>query len=56
MYPENHNRQGASRSREDLEDTAHVYGFEAIAYRVGIRQTNETAVIEAMMIIERAVL
>ena len=55
MYPENDSRQGAKRSRENLDDTARAYGLEAIAYRAGIRQTNETAVIEAMTEIERAV-
>lgn len=55
MYPENRISQGAKRSRENLDDTARAYGLEAIAYRAGIRQTNETGVIEAMMEIGRAV-
>lgn len=54
MYPENNISQGAKRSRENLDDTVREYGLEVIAYRVGIRQTNETVVIEAMMEIERA--
>ena len=54
MYPENKISQGAKRSRENLDDTARTYGLEAITYRVGIRQTNETEVIEEMIGIERA--
>ena len=54
MYPENNISQGAKRSRENLGDTTRAYGLEAITYRVGIRQTNETVIIEAMIEIERA--
>ena len=49
MYPENKISQGAKRSRENLGDTTSAYGLEAITYRAGIRQTNETVVIEAMI-------